>query len=289
MNDERFQRIAVVGLGLIGGSLVRSLRRVTPERKLIGVDHPPVLARARALLDEAHPPVEIEKALREADLVFVATPIGITLQLLPTIASAIPRGALVTDVGSTKREIIALAAKHFVEERYFIGGHPMAGKEKGGWENSAAGLFESAAYVLTPSQNFPAPILEELQSLLRKLGARVMVLEAAEHDRIAAEISHLPQLLAVALLNFIAREGAASAPRLQLAANGLRDMTRIAASPFDIWRDIFHTNQTNVREALREFMLVLQRLENDLGSESLGSSFQRANALRGEMFDWQDH
>ncbi len=280
MSHERFQRIAVVGMGLLGGSLVQSLRRVLPERALIGIDYPEVLERARTFLDEAHEPANLAIALREVDLVFLATPISIILQTLPVISNMVPRGAVVTDVGSTKRVVTELAQKCFGGERYFVGGHPMAGREKGGWENATDRLFENSAYVLTPAPNFPAAPLAALQDLLHKLGAHTMLLEAEEHDRIAAEISHMPLLLALALTNFLARPGVASAPRVHMAAGGFRDMTRVAASPFPIWKDILHTNHDNVQKSLQEFILALQQLAQNLGREELEATFQRAHELR---------
>jgi len=278
-----FQRITVVGLGLIGGSLVKSIRQAQPECKLIGVDFQDVISSARDYLDESFLPENLAHALRDADLVFLAAPINVILHLLPEVAKAIRPGALVTDVGSTKSLIVEHAQKHFTGERYFIGGHPMAGREKGGWENADARLFENAAYVLTPSSNFPAHLLDSFTRLLQALGARVITLDPATHDRIVADISHLPQLLAVALMNFIARENAQLEPSLQLAGGGFRDMTRLAASPFEIWKDILAGNGANVRRSLQEFIVALQNLTRDLDNDDLEPSFEQANRLRQLM------
>jgi prephenate dehydrogenase len=276
----RFQRIAVVGLGLIGGSLVKSIRRAQPECKIIGVDFERVISSARDYLDDAFLPENLARALRDADLVFLATPVNAILQLLPGVAMAIRPGALATDVGSTKSLIVEQAQNHFTGGRYFIGGHPMAGREKGGWQNAEARLFENAAYVLTPASNFPAPLLDSFTRLLQALGARVVMLEAATHDRVVADISHLPQLLAVALMNFITREGAQTELALQLTAGGFRDMTRLAASPFEIWKDILAGNRVNVRRSLQEFIVALQNLARDLDHDDLETSFKQANRLR---------
>jgi prephenate dehydrogenase len=278
--EIRFQRIAVVGLGLIGGSLVKSLRRAQPECQIIGVDFQGVITSAREFLDEDFLPENLVRAVRDADLVLLAAPINAILQLLPEVAKAIRPGALVTDVGSTKSLIVEQAQKHFTGERYFIGGHPMAGREKGGWENADARLFENAAYVLTPASNFPAPLLDSFTRLLQALGARVVMLEAATHDRIVADISHLPQLLAVALMNFITREGAQTELGLQLTAGGFRDMTRLAASPFEIWKDILAGNGANVRRSLQEFIVALQNLARDLENDNLEHRFKHAQQLR---------
>jgi prephenate dehydrogenase len=283
MMNMSFQRIAVVGLGLIGGSLVKSFRRRAPECKLIGVDSRDTLAAAREYLDEAHAPEKLARAVREADLVFLATPINTILQQLPEVAQSIRRGAVVTDVGSTKSLIVAEAQKHFSGERFFIGGHPLAGREKGSWENARADLFENAAYVLTPESNFPAHLTEALTRLLQILGARMIELEPATHDRLVAEISHLPQLLAVALMNFIARENASPELALQLAAGGFRDMTRLAASPLAIWQDIFAGNRANVRRSLQEFIIALQKLAQAFDHDNLEPHFTQANQLRQNL------
>lgn len=278
--DLPFQRIAVVGLGLIGGSLVRSFRRCMPACQLIGVDSRDILAAAQEYLDEAHEPGNLAAAVSEVDLVFLATPIHTILQQLHEVAQSIRHGAVVTDVGSTKSSIVAEAQKHFMGHRFFIGGHPLAGREKGGWENTRADLFENAAYVLTPESNFPTRLSQALTQLLQTLGARVIKLTPEVHDRFVAEISHLPQLLAVALMNFIARDNASPELALQLVAGGFRDMTRLAASPFGIWQDIFASNRTNVRQSLQELIGALQNLAQAFDSDALESHFKQANQLR---------
>ncbi|MGH7601332.1 MAG: prephenate dehydrogenase, partial [bacterium] len=176
--------------------------------------------------------------------------------------------------------IVKQAAHHFNGDRYFIGGHPMAGSEKGGWENADAHLFENAAYVLTPASNPPAHSLESLANLLQTIGGRVIILDPEEHDRLVAEVSHLPQLLAIALTNFSVRDGVEHESRLQLAAGGFRDMTRIAASRFSIWQDILNSNRANVRQSLQEFIAVLQQMARDLDDDNLEAGFRRANQLR---------
>ncbi len=278
MLKETFQRIAVVGLGLIGGSLVKSLRRVVPDCKLVGVDFHEMLVQAHDDLDAVFLPENLAQALGEADLVFLATPVGVILHLLPEVSRAVRPGTIVTDVGSTKSWIVRQAAQYFNGERYFIGGHPMAGSEKGGWENAEAHLFENAAYVLTPASNPPAHSLEALANLLQAIGARIIILDPEEHDRLVAEVSHLPQLLAVVLTNFIARHGEDEhGLRLQLVAGGFRDMTRIAASSFSIWQDILNSNRPNVRQSLQEFIIALQHLARDLDNDDFETSFRRAN------------
>jgi len=282
-----FQRIAVVGLGLIGGSLVKSFRRRMPECKLIGVDSRDILAAAQEYLDGVFEPEALAQAVREADLIFLAAPINTILQQLPEVAQSIPPGAVVTDVGSTKSLIVEQAHQYFIGERYFIGGHPMTGRELGGWENSDAQLFENAAYVLTPAPDFPAGLLQSLRAVLQSLGARVMTLDSALHDHIVAEVSHLPQLLAVALMNFVGRQNHQLDLGLQLAGGGFRDMTRLAASPVEIWRDIFTSNQKNLQTSLKAFIVELQKMSDDFDRASIESAFHRANHLRQRLTQWR--
>jgi len=283
MMNTPFQRIAVVGLGLIGGSLVKSFRCNAPECKLIGVDSQDILAAAREYIDEAYAPENLARAVLDADLIFLATPIKTILQQLPEVARSIRRGAVATDVGSTKSLIVAEAHKHFTGERFFIGGHPLAGREKGGWENAVADLFENAAYVLTPSSQLPAHLSEAVTQLLQTLGARVIKLEPETHDRLVAEISHLPQLLAVALMNSTVRDKISAELALRLAGSGFRDMTRLAASPFAIWQDILDSNRANVRRSLQEFIVALQKLAQAFDHDDLEPHFTQANRLRQNL------
>lgn len=280
MFEGPFHRIAVVGLGLIGGSLVKTLRRVAPQCALIGVDFAAALAPARTELDAAFAPEQLQAALADADLIFLATPISAIEQLIPIVAQAARSGAMVTDTGSTKALIMERVQRYFTSESFFIGGHPMAGREHGGWEYATAHLFEDAAYVLTPLPEVPPRMILALQNLLQSFGARVMILDPGEHDRIVAETSHLPQLLAVALAGFIARNEAALASRVQLSGSGLRDMTRLAASPFALWQDILRSNHENVNMSLRQFIAMLEQIAQDFERGELQPYFEHANLLR---------
>jgi len=279
----------------MGGSLARSLHRVFPDVRITGVDFPAVLAPAQSVLDAAFTPAEVAAAVRDADLVCIATPIGQIESLLPDIAAAMKPGALATDLGSTKAAIVATAGDFFGGDRYFIGGHPMAGSEKGGFENADPFLFENAIYVLTRPAYAPDEMVDRLVAMLNQIGAQVVFLDAGEHDAIAAEVSHIPQLLAVTLTNFIDRQGIDHEARLRLAAGGFRDMTRIATSPYSVWRDILLSNRANIRQGLDQFIAALQELRDQLdeshlpesasgdqraSTASLQTAFERANHLR---------
>lgn len=281
--NSSFHKVAVIGLGLIGGSLCRALRRVFPNLELVGIDQPPVINLARDSLDQVFSPDDLENALRQVDLVFLATPINTIIEILKKIATAIAPGTLVTDVGSTKVEIVATASKTMIDGCYFIGGHPMTGHAQSGWQHADAYLFENAAYVLTPDLPAPEKTRADFIALLQGLGAHVIEMDAATHDRVAADVSHLPQLLAVALMNYVGRADADREKRLRLAAGGFRDMTRVASSPFAMWRDILRTNKSTVQTSLREFREYLSTLEALVDDEAMSSMFNNASAARQQI------
>jgi len=276
-------RVCIVGLGLIGGSLALSLRRSGAVSHLTGVSRPETLAAAESLgaLDDGFGYEDLEKAAAECDLVVLATPIKRILSLLETLGRFdLPEGLIVSDVGSTKGLIVEAARRSLPEGVLFIGGHPMAGSEKSGIGAADPFLFQNAIYVLCPGKNVSREAAEELGGLLEKTGARVMVMEAAVHDRTVAAVSHLPQFVAVALVDFAARRDAAGCHALKLAAGGFRDMTRIASSPFAVWGDIVETNTDSIREALKEFADSLSAIADDLDPARLEKLFERAAVAR---------
>lgn len=267
------ERIALLGVGLIGGSLGLSWKKNRPDVRIIGFDDPDVLDEAlrRGAIDErAATP---ETAVAAADLVVLATPLGPMFRLLDQIAEHLPPHALVTDVGSVKQPVVTHAREVLPHPDRFIGGHPMAGSERGGIAHADPFLFENATYVLCPPTGVAPERLAErspgLVELVRSTGARLLVLEAERHDRIAAVVSHLPQLLAVTLMNYAADLNARDDAFLRLAAGGFRDMTRIASSPFDMWNDILIANHGAILDALAGFTAALQRTRNRVIEEDL--------------------
>ena len=268
-----------MGLGLMGGSLALAVRRFLPQVEVVGVDLPEVLpqVQARGAVDRALPPGELPAAVAESDLVFLATPIKEILRLIPRVAPHMQEGAILTDLGSTKREICRLARERVPNGVHFIGGHPLTGAEGKGIARADPFLFQNALYVLCPLSGAEAA-LPPLRGLLERLGAIVVELAPEEHDRIAAYVSHLPQLVAVALVNLVGREEGF----LRFAAGGFRDLTRIASSPFGIWEDILSTNAPLIRKALRDFLWELSQLGERV-KEGPREEFQRAKALRDSL------
>ncbi len=280
-------RIAILGVGLIGGSLGLAWKRHEAALQIVGYDAPEVLAEAarRGILDErAATP---EEAVRGADVVVLAVPLAPMMRLLEAIAPHLAPGTLVTDVGSVKGPIVEQAGRVLPTANPFVGGHPMAGSEKGGVAHADAFLFENATYVLCPPKGMPAETLSGQHAafldLVEATGARLLVLDAERHDRIAAAVSHLPQLLAITLMNYAAALNADDDAFLRLAAGGFRDMTRIASSPFDLWQHILLANEGPILDALSSFAAALQKLRNRVIEEDLDAlrtNFGEARRVR---------
>lgn len=279
---KTFSRIAIIGIGLIGGSLGLAFKRKRPEIHRIGIDTASVIDEAMVLsaIDEGVTPDQMEKAISNADLVFLCTPIHEILRLLPTVARTVKPGALVTDVGSTKKRIVELADQVFPEDRYFIGGHPMAGSEGRGIKWADALLFENAVYVLTPSRPLPPVLMKTFGETIELLGAKILLLSPTLHDRIAAAVSHLPQILAVTLMNLVAQHQTHSPYFLKLAAGGFRDMTRIASSPYELWKPIIETNQEEILAFVDEFIEALKQTKQKIFDQTLEKDFLNAAQAR---------
>ena len=280
-----FQHISIVGLGLMGGSWGLALKQRGFPGCRVGCDRPDVLnhALAAGAVDEGS--ADLPTAVRDADLIILATPVGVILDLLPQLKGAVPPRALVTDVGSTKRLICQRAREVLGEEPLFLGGHPLAGKERSGLENADAALLENARYVLTPLS--PDHLADErvkaFSSLLEALGARPFVMEASTHDRAVAFLSHLPQLVSSGMASMIAEQGAEDFLPLELAASGFRDVTRLAESPYSLWRDICLTNIENIQSALEALIDKLETMKLHLSDRELERDFKQARKLRERL------
>jgi prephenate dehydrogenase len=267
------KRVAIVGLGLMGGSLAIALKRAYPTWRLTGSDRPDVLAEARrlSLVDETEP--RPEDAIRGAELVVLASPVKTITQHLGSLGSFFEKGALVTDMGSTKRQILA-AAEHLPPEVDFIGGHPMAGKASSGPAAADGDLFRDAAWALVPrSKHAPSSAaLQTLEEIVRAVGARPIVVDAVTHDRAVAVVSQLPQVLAVILC-----EQAASVDRgMDLAGPVFRNLARLASSSSPLWHDILTSNSDLVEEALADIEKRLGEARSELAGTGLVRHFEAA-------------
>ena len=282
MNTIR--QITIVGTGLIGGSFALAARQAGFSGRLIGCDREAVLeqARKRGAVDAGFS--DPAEAARGADIVLLRTPVGAIIDLIERIGPTAPPHALLTDVGSTKAEIAARARAVFGQQAggRFLPGHPMAGKEQGGIEHADADLFRGAVWITTPLGETSATAAAFL-ALVAATGARVLSIEPERHDRICAWLSHLPQMVATALAAGLAEEFGADPQALELAGPALREMTRTAASPYAMWRDIALTNSRNLQEALLQLEQRLAHLRENLGTRELAAEFDLANNFHKKL------
>jgi prephenate dehydrogenase len=278
------RQITIIGTGLIGGSFGLALKQRRFRGRIVGCDRAPVLARARTrgAIDEGH--TNSIDAVRGSQIILLATPVGAILELIDRLGPALPPKTLLTDVGSTKADIVAQARSAFGKDagRRFLAGHPMAGKEHPGVEFADPDLFQGAAWFLTPlpGQNLYRGLSGEFLAWVERLGVRLASMDADEHDQLCAWISHLPQMISTALAAALVDEYGEDAPLLETGGRALREMTRISASPYSMWRDIALTNQTNIKQALLKLEQRLARIRENLDTRGLAGEFDRAHRLR---------
>jgi len=272
-----FQRVGIVGLGLIGGSIALAARQTWPAGLVIGVDRKDVLERAMILhaIDVA---ADDPIVLAEADLVILAAPIQQNLELLRELEDNVAGAAVVTDTGSTKREMMD-AAKALPDRLTFFGGHPLGGAARGGIEHARPDLFTGRPWLFTPPPGHDVQALDKLMSFASGLGAIPRSVSPEEHDRLLAFISHLPQLTVSALMHVVGQ--AAGSEGLSLSGRGLQDTTRLASSPADIWKEVSATNADELGAALDALIAVLGELRADLETgQSIEAVFASANSWR---------
>ena len=278
--EPPFRRVAIAGIGLIGGSIALAIRDRWPSARIVGIDTPSVLTHARTsgAIDDGLPMIG---ALDAADLVVLAAPVRQNARLLTELPARILDTALVTDVGGTKRDIVG-AARRLPAGARFIGGHPIGGAERGGFGFARRDLFQNRPWILTPLPDADAGAVAVLRRFVEALGARPVIMEPAEHDRVMAFVSHLPQLAASALMDAVG--GAVARDGLAVAGRGLVDTTRLAASPADVWRDICATNADVISGALDQLIDRLNDLRADLHrGEALEAVFGGAARWRAEL------
>ena len=275
-----FERIGIVGLGLIGGSIALAARELWPTSLVIAVDNKDVLENAmrRHAIDVAADDLIV---LAEADLVVLAAPARQNIVLLEALDANVRQPAVITDTSSTKREIVAAAG--MLPARFtFVGGHPLGGAAKGGLDHARPDLFRGRPWLLTPTGDGAGPALEKLIAFVRALGAEPRVIGVDTHDRLLAFLSHLPQLTASALMQVVG--DAVGHEGLALSGRGLADTTRLASSPADIWKDIAATNADEIGPALDALIAVLQDLRRDLpDGDQLTEVFSTANRWRDTL------
>lgn len=280
----KFNQITIIGTGLIGGSLALAAKKHKLARRIVGCDREPVLKKALRMraIDAAE--VRPEAAIQGSDLVVLATPVGGVIELIERVGPLLKPSTLLTDVGSTKAEIMRRAKMVFGDAAAtrFLPGHPMAGKEHSGIEHADACLFEGAAWIITPFADAkPADSKsaghKQFEQLIKSIGAKVIQMDIERHERLCAWISHLPQMISTAVGSTLLEEFGSSAQLAEIGGRALREITRTASSPYSMWRDIAHTNAANIEEALLKLEKRLAHIRENLKSPELRAEFERGN------------
>ncbi len=246
-----FNKVAIVGVGLIGGSIALGIKKKGLARQIIGVSrHKKTLLLAKKIhaIDKGSEELNI---IQDADLVILATPVNTILNLAGLISNLVKGDCIVSDTGSTKAKIASQLSRIFPN---YVGSHPLAGSEKRGIENARADIFENSVCILTPTKNTSPKAQEKIKRLWNQLGAKVVVLEPKRHDRILSFVSHLPHIAAFSLI------GIMPDAYLRFGSRGLKDSTRIALSDSQLWSDIFLSNQKNILKAIKLFQKNLSRI-----------------------------
>lgn len=274
-------KVGIIGLGVIGASLGMALRNSHPDIRVAGCDlaaETVQQAMEVGAIDESL----AQQNLKECDLVVIATPLRIIPQVVDEIKDKLRPGVIVSDVGSVKGWVMQTLAQNLPADVHIIGGHPMAGSEKSGLSAADKFLFQNAAYILTPHGQVPAEKAEEMRQFINAIGARVMVMDAQEHDQVVARVSHLPHLMSTALINNLLDKPGA----IDLAGGGLRDTTRTAVSDPELWEDILSLNAEAVKTELKGILALFEKylaaLEKGNGS-SIKNYLQSARDLRKNL------
>ncbi len=276
---NQINNIAIIGLGLIGGSIAKAIK----SKKNIfisGIDKKEVLEKAESekVIDESS--TDYSSAL-SADVIFLCLPVDPSHAVFKELFPQLRSDQIITDVCSVKN-IFQLESENLMSKGVYIGGHPMTGKEKGGFDNADPLLFENSIYLLSDKQKDHLKF-DEFQKLITSLGARISLIDPLIHDSIISKVSHLPQLLSVTLMNAVTNNDREA---INFAAGGFRDMTRIASSDFEMWRSIISNNRKFILEEIKSFSAELQKVESYLINEKfdlLKTAFENARISRDEI------
>lgn len=253
-----------IGLGLIGGSIAKAIRRRLPDTRMLAYDINAAsldLAKEEKVIDRICP--SVDDAFRDCDYIFLCAPVSHNAENLLTLKNVLTPDTILTDVGSVKtgihRQIEALEL-----QSQFIGGHPMAGSERFGYPNAKASLLENAYYILTPSEKVPEEKIKDYRKLVETIGAIPLVLSYEEHDYVTAAISHLPHVIAASLVNLVKNSDSEEGVMKMIAAGGFKDITRIASSSPEMWQQICLTNSENIAKLLRTYIQCLGVIADDI-------------------------
>jgi len=284
-----FEKMAVVGVGLIGGSLARAARAKGIVSTIIGIGRgEPNLERAIELGVIDAKTRDLAEGIQEADLIVLATPVDGMRDLLGKVASHVKADAIITDVGSVKGTLVQEAETRFPTPSRFVGGHPIAGTEHSGVEASYPSLFENRMCILTPTEKTDPLAVEKVRQLWEAVGAKVLTMDLVQHDRIMGFVSHLPHMIAYAMVNTIEEAEKKEGNLLDFSAGGFGDFSRIASSHPEMWRDIFLMNRDVLLEAMAVFTETFDELKARLSArdgEGLEEHFRRSRRTRALLLE----
>ncbi|MGZ0020392.1 prephenate dehydrogenase [Nitrosomonas sp. wSCUT-2] len=288
-------KLVIIGVGLIGGSFAAALRKAGLVKHITGIGRSPAnMQRATELgvIDEIAS--DTASALHNADLVFLAMPVGQTAATMERIAPHLHANTLITDAGSTKQDVVT-AARHYLplqNRHHFVPGHPIAGAEHSGVQAAQADLYTNKHVILTPLPETAVAAVERVQQLWQVCGANVSLMPADEHDRVLAATSHLPHLLAFTLMNHLQHSTNSPENLLRFAGSGFRDFTRIASSSPEMWRDICLANREALLTQIKAYQNELNNLREMLekhDGEKLGQAFSQARGMREDWLNKKNY
>ncbi|OGB86849.1 hypothetical protein A3H38_06050 [candidate division WOR-1 bacterium RIFCSPLOWO2_02_FULL_46_20] len=280
--------IVIIGLGLIGGSIGLKLKLQTSKFKIIGIPRREETIPAAidcGAIDEGT--IDPKKGVADADIVFVCTPINLIIPILKGIAPALKKGVIVTDVGSSKQEIVGQAEKIMPKGTFFVGGHPMAGKETVKLEAAEATLFAGKPWILTETSKTSQKALDKISEIISLLGGKAVKMTTKLHDLVVAGVSHMPLAIAAALVNAVADTEKGKDEMLACAASGFRDTTRIASGDPVLGVDMFTTNKAAVLKMISAFKKSLAKLEKLIkegDSQKIAKELEAAKTFRDSIY-----
>jgi len=282
-----FERMAVVGVGLIGGSLAKAVREKGLVREVLGIGrNEDRLEGARTLGIIDTYATRMDETLGETDLAVVAGPVGVIVDLIRQMIPFLKKGTIITDVGSVKRKIVEEVEAFMPDSLYFVGGHPIAGTENSGFEASFSTLFKGRKCIITPVSTTNSHALERVKELWTQVGATVACMDGEEHDEIFAAISHLPHIVAYSMVNSLLKVEGFEKNIFSFSAGGFKDFTRIASSHPVMWRDIALMNRDKLLSAIELFQEYLEGLKEAIekeDAETLFSEFQKSRNFKRLM------
>ena len=285
MNSQHNMHIGFIGLGLIGGSIAKSIRRIFPETEILGYDvdqNALTQALSEHTITKTVTAIEV---MSDCDYIFLCAPVHYNIAYLPILKSIMKDSCILTDVGSVKSDIYSAIHANGLDD-FFIGGHPMVGSERSGYEAANDRLIENAYYFVTPSATVKEDKIQEFRTFLEDLGAIPIIYSPERHDEITAYISHIPHVIASSLVNLVADKEDESGMLKQLAAGGFKDITRIASSNPVVWEHILLSNPDNVVTGLKSFVNelneMIEYIEN-ANAKGIYSFFDHAKDYRNSV------